>query len=54
MDNTIKKLVEENSNDSILGQKIREMYWRQHGLNEVTTDSNQMTLDQMINEVENS
>ena len=54
MDNRIKALVEQTPNDNVLGQKIRQMYWADRKLNEVSDDPNQITLDQMINEVKNS
>jgi len=52
MDKSIKTLVEQTPNDSELGRKIRQMYWAQNSANEVIT--NQITLDQMINEVKGS
>ena len=51
MDNTIKKLVEENPNDSILGQKVREMYWQ---LTKEHTDPNQLTIQFPTDEALNS
>ena len=54
MDSQIKSLVERTPNDSELGRQIRAMYWANRNMNEVINDPNQVTLDQMINEVKNS
>lgn len=53
MDAQIKKLVEQTPNDAQLGAAIRSLYWAQRNVNEVT-DPQQITLDQMINEVKGS
>ena len=54
MDAQIKSLVERTPNDSELGRQIRAMYWANRNMNEVAVDPNQVTLDQMINEIKNS
>ena len=54
MENTIKKLVEQTPNDLELGGKIRALYYKEKGINEVQVDPNQITLDQLIIESENN
>ena len=50
--NQIKKLVETTSNDTMLGAKVRELYWKDKNVNEVVINPNQIDLEDMINEVE--
>lgn len=54
MEKEIKKIIEQTPNDSELGNKIRRMYWSKNSINEVVSDPNQIDLEDMINEVENS
>ena len=42
--NEIMLLVEKYPNDMELGEKVRELYWKQKGLNEVVTHSSQMKM----------
>jgi len=53
MNQTILKLVEQNPNDAVLGAAVRALYWK-HVNNQTTFDPNQITLDQMIADVNNS
>jgi hypothetical protein len=47
----IKQLIETTPNDQMLGGKIRELYWKSKGINEVKIDPNQIDLEDMINEM---
>lgn len=42
--NEIMLLVEKYPNDMQLGQKVRELYWKEKGLNEVVTHTGQMKM----------
>ena len=53
MNQSILKLVEQTPNDAALGALIRNMYW-QHIKQQSKFDPNQITLDQMIKDVNNS
>lgn len=47
----IKQLIETTPNDQMLGEKIRELYWKSKGINEVKINPNQIDLEDMINEM---
>jgi hypothetical protein len=42
--NEIMLLVEKYPNNMQLGEKVREIYWRERGLNEVVTHPGQMKM----------
>jgi hypothetical protein len=50
MEEQIKRLVENTSNDIELGAAVRQLYWKNAKINEVKVDPRQITLDQLIAE----